>query len=189
VTARQMSGPRPVLVALGVAFLAGCGGGSGGAARAAPSIGAAPPGEAAATVAPTIAPDAELLGSTGVPVTKFTDQAGFISFTTPTRSVGCTITVSATTSAAICQPVKFSYAVREPGSCPQGPAWGSIVQLTTTAAWICATDAVGGAKVLDYGARLDSGDFSCVDRPDGVTCQNARTAHGFRISPTFYTFF
>jgi hypothetical protein len=43
--------------------------------------------------------------------------------------------------------------------------------------------------VLDYGARLDSGDFSCVDRPDGVTCHNARTDHGFRISPAFYTFF
>ena len=179
----------PALAVVGLALPAGCGGGSGGSAQPAPSIGVAPPGETAPTVAPTIAPDAELLGSTRVDSTEFTDQAGFISFTTPTKSVGCTISATATTSQVVCQPVTFSYHVREPGSCPQGPAWGSTVQLTTTTTWTCSTDAVGGTKVLDYGARLDNQDFNCVSRPDGVTCRNARTDHGFRISPAFYTFF
>ncbi|PFG15772.1 hypothetical protein ATK74_0292 [Propionicimonas paludicola] len=36
--------------------------------------------------------------------------------------------------------------------------------------------------VLPYGKTLTAGDFSCTPETSGVTCTNARTKHGFRIS-------
>jgi hypothetical protein len=103
--------------------------------------------------------------------------------------VACSFIPSATTSTVTCQPATVSYTVREQGSCPQGAPWGSTVQLTTEAAWACGVDKISTTKVLNFGARLDTDDFHCVSRPDGVTCLNLHTNHGFRISPAFYTFF
>jgi hypothetical protein len=177
---------------LGVAALmltAACGGGSGSAAPApAPSLGAAPPGEQAPNVAPTIPPDAEFLGSTRAVITAYTDQAGFVSFTLPSKDVGCTIT-QGTEQRVSCQVKDFAYTVGETGSCPSGAVWGGTAQLITTAGWACTTDHVGGDKVLEYGARVDIDNYSCVSRPDGITCRNATTDHGFRLAKAFYTFF
>ncbi len=119
-----------------------------------PSLGAAAPGALIPTIAPTIPPDTEIDGSTPVNSAQFTDTAGFVTFTTPGKDVACTFIPSATVYTVTCQPVSFSYTlVREPGSCPQGPAWGSTVELTTTAAWVCNADKVVASKVLAYGGR------------------------------------
>jgi hypothetical protein len=190
-TNRQMArrAAVPALAVLGLIVPAGCGKSSTDTAKPAPSIGAAPLGESAPTVAPTIPPDAEINGSVPVKTAQFTDTAGFITFTTPTKEVACTFIPSATTSTVSCQPANFTYTVRETGSCASGLPWGSTAQLTDTAVWVCNLDKITTSKVLDYGGRIDTDEFSCVSRPDGITCRNMHTDHGFRISPAFYTFF
>jgi hypothetical protein len=191
-TTRQTRRGTAVLsVLLGLTALTGCGGSGGGNASAtpAPSLGAAVPGEPDATATPTSAPDTEINGSTPVNSAKFTDSAGFVTFTTPSKGVACSFIPSASGSTVTCQPATVGYTVREPGSCPQGLPWGSSVQLTNEPVWVCDIAKINTSKVLDYGGRLDIDEFNCVSRPDGVTCRNLHTDHGFRISPAFYTFF
>jgi hypothetical protein len=175
------------LGAAAMLLTAACGGGSGSAAPA-PSLAPAPPGEAAPNVSPTIPPDAEFLGSARAAIPGYTAEDGFIDFTSPNKDIGCTIT-QATDQLVNCQVKNFTYTVRETGNCPNGGVWGGTVQLTTTAAWTCITDHVGGDKVLEYGARVDLDNYSCVSQPDGITCRNATTDHGFRLAKAFYTFF
>jgi hypothetical protein len=191
-TTRQMRRGAAVLsVLLGLVGLTGCGksGGGGDSAKPAPSLGAAPSGEPDATATPTSTPDAEIIGSTPVKSAQFTDTAGFVTFATPSKDVACTFIPSATGSTVTCQPATVGYTVQEPGSCPQGLPWGSTVQLTTAPVWVCDIAKINASKVLDYGGRLDIDEFNCVSRPDGVTCRNYHTDHGFRISPAYYTFF
>jgi hypothetical protein len=189
VTLRQVAGRAAARSLLAVCVLASSGCGSAGSAHAEPSIGAAPPGEVAATLAPTIPPDNEFLGSSRIDSSKFTDEAGFVSFTTPTHNVACTV-ATATVPSVTCQPSSVGYSVKEHGSCPSGSGtWGDTVALTKSATWSCTADKIATTSVLGYGARIDTQDFSCVSRPDGVTCHDAATDHGFRIAPGFYTLF
>ena len=151
-------------------------------------VGVAPPGAQSPTVAPTIQAVAEFLGSVRASIPDYTDHAGFINFASPEGDVGCTIT-EGTDQRVTCKVKDFTYTVRESGACPDSGTWGATAALTSTAAWACTTDRVGGDRVLGYGARVETGDFSCVSRPDGITCRNATTDHGFRVAKAFYTFF
>jgi hypothetical protein len=179
---------RAAALLVGALLLAACGGGGSDKPKAAPSLGAAPPGSVGAGTQPTIPPAQEVIGSVSVPVPQFTDQAGTISFLSPAGDVNCSISQGQVV-AITCQLPSFSYTVKEAGSCPNGGTWGGTVELQDAPMWVCTPNPVAGLKPLDFGGRIDVLDINCVSRPDGITCQKRSTGHGFRISKAFYTFF
>jgi hypothetical protein len=173
-----------VLPALG-ALLSGCGG-SGPSTAGVPAT-----TEATAAPSATASPSASadprdaLSGSTLAEGSSYRDAAGETSFRSPTQNIGCTVG-AATVS---CQIATFSYRTT-PSQCHGNGNWGSTIDLSAAAEFVCATDAVAsGAKQLAYGQRLAKGHLACVSRPDGVTCLNRDSGHGFRVAQREYVFF
>jgi hypothetical protein len=179
---RQIAGPAGIVLAS--VLLAGCGGGGSKARAVAPEQ---VPSAQLSTIAPSIVPNAEFLGTTVQDEVPYTDQAGVVAFTSPAHDINCAI--SDAPHVVTCQLPKFSY---RPGKdkCKGNGVWGSTLELTAAKpAFVCATDAVVATKVLDYGKRIEDQDLICVSRQDGITCRNARTNHGFRVAQGYYTVF
>jgi hypothetical protein len=178
----RLRGPAAVLLA--TVLLSGCGGGASKAAATPEPV----PAGALATAAPSIVPDAEFLGTTVQDKVPYTDEAGLISFTSPAHGINCSI--SDTPRAVSCQLPTFSYRPTEKDQCKGDGVWGSTIELQTKKpTFVCATDAVVATKELPYGKRIEDEDLICVSKQDGITCRNARTNHGFRVAPGWYTFF
>jgi hypothetical protein len=171
-----------------VLLLAGCGGSS-TKAQAAEPVATVPPASLSST-APSLAPNAEILGTTVSDEVPYTDEAGVVSFTSPAHDINCTITDAP--HVATCQLPTFSYKPAGKDQCKTkgNGVWGSTISLTTAKPnFVCATAAVVATKALDYGKRIEDQDLICVSKQDGITCFNARTNHGFRVAQGYYTFY
>ncbi|HEY3605662.1 MAG TPA: DUF6636 domain-containing protein [Sporichthyaceae bacterium] len=171
-------------IALSVVVLAGCGGGGGAKAQAAAPVPV--PSAETSTVAPSLAPQAEILGTTVSDEVPYTDEAGVVTFTSPAHDINCAITDAP--HVATCQLPTFSYKPAGKNQCKGNGVWGSTLELTAAKPiFVCATDAVVATKALDYGKRIEDQDLICVSKQDGITCFNARTNHGFRVAQGYYT--
>ena len=54
----------------------------------------------------------------------------------------------------------------------------------------CVSDTVAGStQVLAYGTYVRAGNFRCISRAEGVTCENTRSGHGFLIARQTYRLF
>jgi hypothetical protein len=178
---------RPVGIAFTAVLLAGCGGGGGSQARAAEPIATVPPASLA-TTAPSSQPDAEFLGSTLANEVPYTNQAAMILFTSPSHDVNCRISDAPHT--VTCQLPAFNYRPVEKDKCKGNGVWGATIVLQTKKpTFVCATDAIAATKELPYGQRLEDQELMCVSRPDGVTCRNNHTNHGFRVAKGYYQFY
>ena len=168
-------------------LLSACGSGSGAAGPVAPSDSATPSESATALPTPhrSVDPRDALTGAALANGNNYRDPSGAISFRSPTQNIGCTVG-AATVS---CQIARFSYRTT-PSECHGNGTWGSTIDLTTAAEFVCATDTVAaGAKQLPYGQRLETGHMACVSRADGVTCLNRDSRAGFRVAQREYEFF
>jgi hypothetical protein len=175
-------------IALSVVLLAGCGGGGGAKAQAIAPVPV--PSAETSNVAPSLAPNAEILGTTVQDEVPYTDEAGVVDFTSPAHDINCAITDAP--HVATCQLPAFSYKPAGKDQCKAkgNGVWGSTMSLTTAKPiFVCATDAVVATKTLDYGKRIEDQELICVSKQDGITCMNTRTNHGFRVAQGYYTFY
>jgi len=178
---------RTAGILLATVLLAGCGGGGSKAQAVAPEP---VPTAQLSTVAPSIAPNAEILGTTVQDEVPYTDEAGAVTFTSPSHHINCAITDAP--HVATCQLPTFSYKPAGKDECKAkgNGVWGSTLELTAAKpTFVCATDAVVATKTLDYGKRIEDQDLICVSKQDGITCFNARTNHGFRVAQGYYTLY
>lgn len=90
-----------------------------------------------------------------------------------------------------CTASEAGWAVPEEPGCEQD--WVateiSLSEQVTTGQCRGDTYADPGAVVLAYGEGWTAGAVSCASREDGITCSDARTGHGFRISRDSYLVF
>ena len=108
-------------------------------------------------------------------------------FSSPSKNIGCYMTLSSVR----CDVISHSYRpAPKPASCHF--AWGPSLQVRTTGkgGFRCVSDTVAGsARILNYGASLTVGPFTCTSRTTGMTCTDTKDGHGFRISRTSYSLF
>ena len=69
--------------------------------------------------------------------------------------------------------------------------YGSGIVLDNARAdFVCAADVVGSDhEILQYGTSAQRGDFRCDSAPEGVTCRQFSTGHGFFVSRESYRLF
>jgi hypothetical protein len=122
-------------------------------------------------------------------VTARTGNQGPHYFETPSHNIGCYVSAHD----ARCDIRERDWSPPpEPRSCKKiGLDYGQgIVVGPHRAEFICAGDtALGGKAVLGYGHTAQRGSLNCVSSPDGITCTNLDTRHGFALSRQGYRIF
>ncbi len=114
-------------------------------------------------------------------------QAGGAShFQTPSGNIGCYVDVNA----ARCDIAKRTWKpTPDENGCTLDYGQGIIVT-HDRAEFVCAGDTtLGGSEILDYGQKVERGEYVCESEPDGVTCSETETGHGFFISRQSFRIF
>jgi hypothetical protein len=112
-----------------------------------------------------------------------------VHFQTPTGNIGCYVDVNA----ARCDISERTWnPTPEPSSCKKtGLDYGQGIIVTHDhAEFVCAGDTtLGGEETLAYGDSVERGEYLCESEPDGVTCTERETGHGFFISRKSFRIF
>ncbi len=108
-------------------------------------------------------------------------------FRTPTGNIVCAVAQEG----ASCGIREFDYPVpAKPDSCGLA-GWGQFLSVNQSGpGQIACSDGVPAdpmSPVLDYGASVRSGAFTCSSAVTGVSCLNTRTGHGFDLSKEKFT--
>lgn len=194
----------------GVAFLAGCSGESGAnaaatspqpaAASTAAPTSAAPTTTASTTAVPTTTPQpvstTEAVPSAATaqqqaapsPEITYEGLGGAYYFSSPDGQFQCGIVTLASRTEAGCQGSTTPVPPR-PEDCMIN--WGNGIRVTNegSAEFMCAGGAVytSGGETMDpplgVGQQLQAEGYTCMSAPDGISCTNDDTGHGFRIAP------
>ena len=120
------------------------------------------------------------------PAPDVADGSGPPQFVTPTNNIGCYVT----NESARCDINQRDWTPPpKPASCDLD--WGQGLNISASGVhFTCAGDTVlGAADVLAYGSSARRGDFVCTSAPDGMTCLDIQTGHGFRVSRQRYEVF
>lgn len=126
--------------------------------------------------------------TTATTQTEPTEVVRLESFVTPTQNIGCSLAGDV----ARCDIDERSWSPPpRPASCDVDWGQGILVDDTGKGRFVCAGDTSRdlSAPVLAYGEDSRVGDFNCASRPNGVTCENRSTGHGFLLNRERYRLF
>ena len=107
-------------------------------------------------------------------------------FETPSHNIACAITTGDGEGAVRCDIAEKTWeAPHRAEPCEAGDYGHSVTTDATGTSFECASDAVGGGRVLPYGSSLRGGQFTCTSARTGVTCRHAN-GRGFTLSRASY---
>ncbi|MDJ0393332.1 hypothetical protein QMK17_08300 [Rhodococcus sp. G-MC3] len=133
-------------------------------------------------------PPPSVMAPEPAPQTTYAALGGAYYFSSPDGQFQCGIVPLSSRTEAGCQGVT-SPVPPAPESCMI--SWGNGIRVTGegVAEFMCSGGAVytsGGEQIdppLAVGAQIAADGYTCTSTPDGISCANDDTGHGFRIAP------